>query len=190
MKKILLFCCAVLVSTLGFSQHPSFSQGDIGVNLGIGFGTTLYTGFGYKATLPPVSASVEFGIKDDFITDDMTLGVGGYVGIAGSKWETSGWGGATYGYKYSYTVIGVRGILHYPLVDNLDTYGGLMLGYNAVSAKQTGDWGGITGFNAAAGGMTYAFFIGGRYFFSDNFGLMAELGYGVAYLNVGVALKF
>jgi hypothetical protein len=35
-----------------------------------------------------------------------------------------------------------------------------------------------------------SFFVGGRYYFSEFFAAMLELGYGVSYLNIGVALKF
>ncbi len=39
-------------------------------------------------------------------------------------------------------------------------------------------------------GLVSSFFIGGRYYFSDSMAAMLELGYGVAYLNLGVAFKF
>ena len=33
-------------------------------------------------------------------------------------------------------------------------------------------------------------FVGARYFFAKNLGGFAELGYGVSYLNLGLAYKF
>ena len=42
-------------------------------------------------------------------------------------------------------------------------------------------------YGSAAG---FSFYVGGKYFFTNNFAALAELGYGVSYLNVGVALKF
>lgn len=33
-------------------------------------------------------------------------------------------------------------------------------------------------------------FVGARYYFTDNFAVMGELGYGIAVLKIGVALKF
>lgn len=192
MKKILLSCCIILLSTLGFAQSPSFNEGNVVINAGIGFGTGLYSGRYYSSTVPPISVSAEFGVKDDFITDDLTLGIGGYVGHTASKWESTWYNNQTYGWKYSYTVIGVRGSLHYPLVDKLDTYAGLMIGYNIVSSKEIGNWSGMygLGYNATTGGLTTSGFVGGRYYLADNFGLMLELGWGVAYVNLGVALKF
>jgi len=42
----------------------------------------------------------------------------------------------------------------------------------------------------AGSGIAKAFYIGGRYYFTDNLAGMIELGYGIAYLNIGIALKF
>lgn len=187
MKKITFLLCALALTIGAKAQTPTFSQSDFVINAGIGFGTSLYSGTYYKSTLPPISFSAEYGVKDDFITDDMTLGIGGYVGFAGSKYEYDYGGGNTYGWKYSYTVIGARGVVHYPFVDKLDTYGGLMLGYNIVSVKEIGNV--PIGISSSSGGVAFSIFAGARYYFSDNFAVMGELGYGIAYLNVGVALK-
>lgn len=189
MKKFILIISAITLSFSLKAQSPTFSQSDLVFNAGIGIGTSLYSGAYYKSTLPPLSISAEYGLKDDFITEDLTLGIGGYLGIAGSKYEQSYFGG-TYGYKYNYTVIGARAAVHYPFVDKLDTYGGLMLGYNIVSFKETGDWNsGIQTSGAVGSSVAFSVYVGGRYYFSDNFAAMAELGYGIAYLNIGVALK-
>ena len=40
------------------------------------------------------------------------------------------------------------------------------------------------------GGFIWSGFIGGRYFFSDNFAGMLELGSDIAYMNLDVAFKF
>jgi len=66
---------------------------------------------------------------------------------------------------------------------------GLLLGYNIATSKEFGS--SIPGYDYSysAGGITWAGFIGGRYYFKDNLAVMAELGYGIAYLNIGVALK-
>jgi len=43
--------------------------------------------------------------------------------------------------------------------------------------------------SASNSSMAFAFYLGGRYYINDKFGVMAELGYGIAYLNIGVALR-
>ncbi len=185
MKKLLLFLLVVVFSlTQLLAQESTFKQGDKVLNLGIGFGSTFYSGSGYKAGIPPISASLEFGVKDG-VLDKGSIGIGGYLGYSSHKWEYSGWG-----WKYTNIIIGVRGVFHYPLVDKLDTYTGLLLGYNIATSKEFGN--SIPGYNynASAGGVAYSWFVGGRYYFSDSFAGMLELGYGITYLNLGVALKF
>jgi hypothetical protein len=188
MKKLLLFLfVAVFSLTQLLAQESTFKQGDKVLNLGIGFGSTFYSGTGYKAGIPPISASLEFGVKDG-VLDKGSIGIGGYLGYSSHKWEYSNTG---YGWKYTNIILGVRGVFHYPLVDKLDTYTGLLLGYNISSSKEYGN-AGVYGnlYSASAGGVAYSWFIGGRYYFTDKFAGMLELGYGITYLNLGIALKF
>lgn len=163
-------------------------NGDKILNLGIGVGSGLGYGSGYKTTMPAISGSLEFIVKDDLFDDKGAIGVGGYAGYSAGKSEFT-YFGDTYGSKYSNLVIGGRGFLHYSFLDKLDTYAGLMLGYWVSSNSQYGAWQGT--YDAGSyGGFIWSGFVGGRYFFSDNFAGMLELGSGIAYLNLGVAFKF
>ncbi len=168
------------------AQDPIFFKGDKVLNLGIGFGTSLYSGGYNSMTVPPISASYEVGIQDD-VLDIGSIGVGGYIGYLAYKWESTYFGG-NYGWKYSNLVIGARGTFHYPLLEKLDTYTGLMLGFNIVSSKEFGDYTG-TGFSSSSSGVVWAWYAGGRYYFSDKIAGMLELGYGISYLNLGIAIK-
>ena len=184
MKKLLSFTfIAIFTAAQLFAQESVFNKGDKVFNAGIGFGSSLYSGTGNKSLIPPLSASVEVGIVDN-ILEKGVIGVGGYMGFSQYKWEYSNWG-----WKYTNLVLGARGNFHYPLVDKLDTYTGLMLGYNIRSSKEIGT---ATGnlYEASASGLVSAWFVGARYYFQENLAAMAELGYGVAYLNLGIALKF
>ena len=184
MKKIVLLTLVVLFSlTQLIAQEPTFIKGDKVLNLGIGLGNALYSGSYYKSQIPPVSASFEMGVVDN-ILEKGVIGVGGYLGFSSSKYDYMGWG-----WKYTNIIVGARGNFHYPLVDKLDTYTGLLLGYNIASSKEFGTSTGYN-YNASTGGVIWAWFVGARYYFSDNFGVMAELGYGISYLNLGVSLKF
>lgn len=180
MKKVLILIVAACFS-LGqlFAQEPTFNKEDKVFNAGLGIGTSLYSGGGYAGLIPPLSASLEVGVVDNIIEKGV-IGVGGYLGFATYKWTNY--------YRYTNIIIGPRGTFHYPFVDKLDTYAGLMIGYNIVSSKWIGT--GMETHNASSGGVVSSFFIGGRYYFSDNLAGMLELGYGIAYLNIGVALKF
>lgn len=159
------------------SDAQSFGAGSKVVNLQLGLGSTLY-GAGYKGSFPPISVSYEQAVADG------KWGVGGYLATTGAKWGS----GSNY-WKFSYTVIGARGAYHFYTNDKIDSYGGLMLGYNIVSSKWKGE-GSENNFKASASGVAYAFFVGGRYYFSEHIGASAELGYGVSVLNLGLAFKF
>jgi hypothetical protein len=184
MKRILLLLVvAGFTLTQLSAQEPTFVKGDKVLNLGVGLGSNLYSGSYYHSQIPPVSASFEVGVADK-ILEKGVIGVGGYLGFSSYKYTY-----ANSGWKTSNIIIGARGNFHYPLVEKLDTYTGLLLGYGIVNNKffgayNEGDYGG------SSSGIQWAWFVGGRYYFKENLAAMLELGYGVAYLNLGIALKF
>lgn len=160
------------------------TKGEKIVNFGLGLGSTLYSGSYYKGQVPPISVSAEYILKDDLLENKAAIGLGGYLGYSSYKWEYSG-----YGWKYSNIIIGPRGYFHYNFLDKLDTYTGLLVGFNISSSKEFGNY--ISGWDdhSSNGGLVWSWFIGGRYYFSDNLAAMAEIGYGIAYLNIGIAIK-
>ena len=183
MKKLTLLFVAVAFSlTQMVAQESTFQKGDKVLNVAVGFGSSLYSGSGYTTSVPPLSASFEIGVKDG-VLEKGSIGVGGLFAYAARKWEYAGWG-----WKYTNVIIGARGTFHYPLVDKLDTYTGLVLGYNIVSATEIGTIG--SGYAAKASGVAYSWFVGARYYFTDSFAALGELGVGISYINIGVALKF
>lgn len=178
-----LFLLFVLLSVLPASAQDSFIRGDKVLNLGMGIGSTQYTGSLYTDNVPPLSISLEAGIKDELFDENSGLGIGGYLGFSGSRY--SGWKTET---SFSNIIIGARGAFHYEFIDHLDTYAGLMLGYRIVNWEAGSVDNGQD--SAASSGFASAFFLGGRYYFNENLGGMLELGYGISYLNVGIALRF
>jgi hypothetical protein len=163
-----------------FGQTPTFEKGNKVLNLGIGFGG--YGTWGYAVSVPPVSASLEVGILDG-ILEKGSIGVGGYIGY--SSYKQSGY--VIDYWTFNRLFIAARGVLHYPLVDKLDTYGGLALGFNYYAWKWHGE--GANGIEPGSSGLGTSFFVGGRYYFNEKLAGMAELGYGISYLNLGVAFK-
>lgn len=186
MKKTTLPFILILsiLSLSGFSQN-TFSKGDKVVNLGIGLGNALYIGSGYTSKTPPLSVSFEMGVKDELFDEKSSLGLGGYIGYSGAKYEYYNWG-----WKYTNFVIGARGVGHYQLWKKFDTYTGILIGYDFITAKEFGTTSLLPGYNASSSGFIWSWFAGGRYYFTEKFAGMAELGYGIAYLNLGVSLKF
>jgi hypothetical protein len=181
MKKITLILLATfLFMTILNAQDPMFTKDDKVVNIGIGLGSALYSGVYFKSTVPPVSLSFEKGIIDN-VLEKGVIGLGGYIGYTAYKYEVSSWG-----WKYTNIIIGPRGSLHYPLVDKLDTYVGLLVGYNIATVKEFGT---VTGIHPSSGGLVWSGYIGGRYYFTDKIAGMLELGSGISYLTLGVAIK-
>jgi hypothetical protein len=148
MKKIIMILSLVAISEMALAQH---SAGDKNLNVGLGLGSVFATG---NTTIPPIGASFEVGIKDE-------ISVGGYIGYSASELEYNF--GTTFNgaYKYSYTIIGVRGSYHKDFLGNpkIDTYGGLMLGWNVSSVKWDGT--GSPAAGVSAGGLSYALYVGG-----------------------------
>lgn len=179
-KRILPLFLAFLFAIAAEAQNTTFSEGDKVLNVGLGIGSTLYTGSAYGSSVPPLSASLEFNVVDEVFDEFSSIGVGGYLGYAGYNYN---FGGSDYGFNN--IILGARGALHYQFIDQLDTYAGLMLGYRTVSWKSNDQFG-----SAASGGFISSFYVGGRYYFNDNIAALLELGYGIAYLNIGVAFKF
>lgn len=179
MKKLLLFFSAITISIAGFSQSPAFEKSDLVFNAGIGFGSSIYSGIGYSTTLPGISLSGEYGIVDDIWTDRLNLGVGGYIGYSGSKWGSV---------KTNYIVFGARGAFHYTFVDDLDVYAGALLGYRIVSDNRV-DTGSYLLYSPYRNRVMFSPYVGVRYYFTEKFGVMGELGGGITYVNVGVTLK-
>ncbi|MFA5670300.1 MAG: hypothetical protein WC967_13745 [Balneolaceae bacterium] len=166
MKKITLLLSFIILPTIVMAQYPG--KGTIDINAGIGVGHNL-SGTGGL----PINLAVDYGYNEN-------ITVGGYLGYLGSTTKTA-WGS----WKYTNVVIGARGTYHHELAEDFDTYGGLILGYNAASAK----WDGPGAANASAGGIVYQGFVGGRYHFTDNIGAYAELGFGIAVLQFGLTYR-
>jgi hypothetical protein len=183
MKKfsILLFLSLYSLIQLA-AQESMFKNRDKVLNIGIGIGSTLYTGSNYKVGIPALSTAIEFGVKDG-ILDKGSIGLGAYLDYSSHKLDFIGWG-----WNYANIVLGARGVFHYPLVNKLDTYTGILLGYNIANNKEYGSVVSVNNYSVSSG-VVGAWFVGARYYFSDKFAVMGELGYGITYLNLGIALK-
>jgi len=162
-----------------------FDQGDVVVSFGLGLGANYYVGGTfYKTTVPPLFISGDYCLREDLGPGN--LGVGAYLGYSAYKYDYYG----DWGWKYNTLIMAARGTYHFTdLVDKLDLYGGVALGAEIVSNKAFGDYPGY-GYSVNNSGVAYEMFAGARYYFTDNLGAMAELGYGIAWLKIGLSLKF
>lgn len=189
MKKIItsLFIL-VIMNTANGQGH--FDLGSNVIGLGIGFGGSLGSGYSYGTQTPALSLHFDHGMWE--LGGPGIISIGGYVGYKSYKYDSDIYG-YSFSEKRSYTVIGVRSAYHYNGIksDKFDVYGGLTLAYNIVNyTYSNNDPNYIYSASASDDSSIYlAIYVGGKYYFSDNFAAFAELGSGIAYLNLGVAYK-
>jgi len=161
-----------------FAQGETFNKGDKVINVGVGLGTYI-NDKGFSMTIPPISGSFEYGVVN-LLDGRGGIGVGGYVSYLLRKSND-------YSFSDNYNVgdfiIGPRGLFHYQFIDNLDTYAGLLLGYDIVSFSNK---------NTPLSGSSFysAFFVGARYYLTNNIAVFGELGYGISPLQLGITFKF
>lgn len=204
MKKIKIsFLMIILVASVQvIAQQNYFLKGDKVVNLGVGLGSAGYFGGHHATSFPPVSLAFELGLKD-CIFDKGVIGVGGYTSFSTYKFDN----GKLKSKSKDFVLAG-RLSLHYPFLDKLDTYGGVILGADIVSTEAslyststsyTVIYSGTSAYSetpyysidspGTKTGVAFAIYVGARYCFSEKILAFAELGYGIAVLNIGIAYK-
>lgn len=172
MKKVILLFAVAIFST-HFVSAQEFEVGTNAINLGIGFGGGYYNAVSGANISPGFSASYERGIWD---AGPGVVSLGAFGG-----YKSYGLGSSV---DLSQITFGVRGAYHYTGfdVDNLDVYGGVAISYDNYGY----DGGNFSNFND----INFGAFIGGRWYFSDNFAAFAEAGYGASIITVGATLRF
>ncbi len=173
MKKFLLTIAIALCAVTAASAQ--MTEGDQSVSLKVGFGGS----YGI-----PVTASYENALWG--INDKSCVTIGGTVGYGSSKDSYS-----YADYKYSNLLFAARGMYHYAL-NSWDFSGGVLLGYNVASSSidyKISDWADATA-DADSGGPLLGVNIGASYYFNDNWAASAEVGFGLAVINIGATYKF
>ncbi|HET7117912.1 MAG TPA: hypothetical protein VFI29_15560 [Hanamia sp.] len=191
MKKLTTALVFAFIASATTSNAQSFEKGTNVVAVGVGLGSSILNYSGSSQT-PAISISFEHGTFE--AGDNGVISLGGYIGTKSYKYSFKE---DSYSYtdKWNYTIVGVRGAYHYTALENekIDVYGGAMLSYNILKYKYKDNTGNSGNYSSAGSyGSSFGFtaFIGGRYYFTDNIAAMAELGYGVSYLTLGLAFKF
>jgi hypothetical protein len=175
MKKVLmLFFLPCFFIAQSVAQESTFSKGDKVLNIGVGIGSILPSA--YTSTFLALSGSLEFGVADKVLNKG-AIGIAPFIGFGTYKYEVFS------GHEnYTFIPIGVRGVFHYPFVNKLDTYAGLLFGYLNISGTHIG--------SAYASRVYGSVFIGGRYYFNEKFAAVVELGAESIPLHIGIAFKF
>lgn len=164
MKKIII--AVVMLVGISSVNAQSFGKGTSVLEVGLGFGG----GFGM-----PISLGYEYGVAEK-------IGVG-LVAAYGST-TVSGFGAGN-DIKYTHILAGIKGNYHFYTTDVIDVYAGAVLGYNKVSFDNKNNFP-----VAEASAVIFGGQLGGRYYFTESLGAFAEVGYGLANFNVGLAYKF
>lgn len=189
MKKIVCLLL-ILTGTTTILSAQSFQKGTNVISLGVGLGSSILNYSGSSQT-PALSLQYEKGVWE--IGGPGVISLGGYVGFKGYKYSGT-MGSYKWDEKWNYTVIGLRSAYHYNGIDNnkIDVFGGLMLSYDILNYKYSDNGGSSSLYNSGSYGSNAGFtaYVGGRYLFTDNIAVMAELGYGVSYLTLGASFKF
>lgn len=165
-KKMLFVVLFLVGSLTTFAQ--SYAKGDNTLGAGIGVGFAYYGGMGGI----PLYAAFDHGFTDD-ISGGLSLGY---------------WGKNYSGMKFSSIFVSARASYHLNKVldlesEKLDVYTGGGLSYRTFSVSDD-TWSGNYG-----SGVDVTLHFGARYWFNKNFGAFGELGYDIAYLKLGVAIR-
>lgn len=184
MKKLFSLVCLVVLTTMTFVTNSSaqvFEQGNslIGAQVGL---LSTFQAAGLNASVPPISLTYEYGVSDKF-------SVGAFFGYSAATQTLF----FTDEAKYTYTLFGARGSYHFlPDNEKFDWYAGGLLGYNNVSLSLSSNdpAAELIANSASASAVLFGVYAGGKYYITENIGLQAEIGYGVAVANLGLAIKF
>ena len=188
MKKSAFFGIGLVI----FSLFPAarvhaqaFEAGSNVISAGIGFGSAIGNGYSYGSQGIGLSATYERGIWE---AGPGVISLGGYLGYKTFSY-TYGYGGNVYSSHWNYTIIGARGAYHFTglNVENLDLYAGLMLSFDNLSYSSDNNLPGAGSYNSL---IELTPFAGARYYFSPNWAVYGELGYGVSILSLGASYKF
>ncbi len=200
MKRILviLLTAASVCFTTGTLEAQAVEEGNSIITVGLGYpnlGKAVFNLYeaetGYHAGgFGPMHIKYEYILSEKF-------GVGvslGYVGFD-ITWQEDAFDGSnkTYdtGFKGSSIGILARFNYHFATGDKVDPYFGVGAGYNNWSFEYYSDDPDNDGEEILDFPLNVGFetTVGARYYFTDNIGAYAEIGFGKSLLQAGLAIK-
>lgn len=176
------------------------------LNIGVGFGGRSYNslyrvaGQSYGRT-PAFSLSYEQAYPKKL--GPGYLGIGAYVGFQHEyyRYDYAYWDNnfnyQTYysHHTWNHVMVAARGAYHWDVLNakNAEVYGGVIVGMRfQIHSYETNDPGKKDPYTYKQS-IAYpagSAFVGARWYFAKNFGLFAELGYGISYATGGFSIKF
>lgn len=164
--------------------------GDFRLRVGIGGPSALSTNTGgvenffdvERSTVPPLHITGEYGFSDRW-----SGGIyAGYTSESVAIIDTEDIG-FDYAFTTQYAIFGVRGSYHFNggKRTKFDPYVSGMIAYQVVTIESPGE----LPFSLSGNAPGYSVNVGANYMFNKYFGGFAEVGFGVAYANVGLVLS-
>ena len=188
MRKLLFVLSIFAIFNLSHAQYqlmggegaPGLKQGDIIVGGKLALGSVYGANVGFIA-------SGEYGIKQGFLNIPKfpaSLGVGASIGYSSYSVDTF-WGD----YDYSNYLILGAGYWHVALIprDNVDTYLVVNLGFNIDTVSKPSS--NAPGRDSSDGGVVFGSGIGIKYYFMPNLAAVAEAGFGMGVLRIGIDFR-
>ncbi|HWY09905.1 MAG TPA: hypothetical protein VN026_01205 [Bacteroidia bacterium] len=172
------------------------------INFGVGFGRSyayLYNAAGASAgTTPAFSVTYEQPWPKKL--GPGFLGVGAYFGYQHTYYNYNYYyfynnGAYYYDHSWNYFMVAGRAAYHWDVLNskNAEVYAGVLIGLRFQTyTYSTNDPGNSDPYkyNQSSVWPVYSVFAGARWYFVKNFGLFAELGYGISYATGGLSIKF
>lgn len=165
MKKLkLVFISILMVTSTAFAQHPT-PKGGVQLNAGVGFSS-----WGI-----PVYLGLDFGVHKD-----ITVGVEASYRSYSDRYKD---------YRYNHSVLGISGNANYHFNSLLnmpskwDFYAGLNVGFYYWDSPKNY-------YGQHYSGLGLGAQVGGRYYFTDRFGVNLEFGGGNAFSGGKIGVSF
>lgn len=181
--------CVLMALAPSLLSAQSFYKNLQVVNMGLGIGGhyTYYSSF--SSSSPAIGVSYEKGIINDW--GPGTVGIGAYIGTKSHRYQGETSDGRL-DYKWTNTIIGARGTYHYNPFDirELDLYGGLGLSYHLTTIKDRSDYNSPRSLRNSPDYIDLSLFLGGRYYFNEDWAGFLELGYGISSITIGASYQF
>jgi hypothetical protein len=190
MKKALILIALMFTSLTGIFAQP-FNKKDLIGGIGTGLGYPYLPDVNATA-LPPLFVFVDKGAIE--LRDIGLLSIGGAVGFKYMYMNTNDAGLETRDSWSDMLTVG-RAALHVDLINNedLDTYVGIGIGLKFQLYKDEYPTNNNTKIETQSKlniDPLYNFYVGGRYYFSRDFGAFGELGYNLSYITGGICYRF
>lgn len=167
-------------------KYKGFEAGHFELGAGMGLMPTFTTRY-VQTKFPPVNVQATLRIKKHF-------SAGVYAGYTSTHFYSDREFNKVIPREINSDIymVGVRAAGHYNM-DDLDFYGGGMIGYTMSNIDTNIDQAllreNVETEDLGKNQLTYSGFMGVRYLMTDNVGFYGEFGFGMSLMNVGIVYK-